>query len=149
MGCRVVDLGQDDKDAVGAPGARLDHLIGIEHEVLAQRGQRCCRPRVRQILRRALERGSVGQDGKAGGPARLVGLGECWGIEIGADQSLGRARLLHLGNERGLPCAMLGFNCAGERAHRRGAARQLGQHVERGALLGARYLGQLVACDFL
>ena len=38
-GERVVDLGQDDQDAVGTPGARLDNLIGIDHEILAQDGQ--------------------------------------------------------------------------------------------------------------
>ena len=32
----VVDGGHDDEDAVGAPGARLQHLIGIEQEILAQ-----------------------------------------------------------------------------------------------------------------
>jgi len=29
----------DDQDAIRAPGARLGHLIRLEHEVLAQRGQ--------------------------------------------------------------------------------------------------------------
>ncbi len=35
----VVDAGHDDQDGVGAPGARFEHLIGIEQEILAQRGQ--------------------------------------------------------------------------------------------------------------
>ena len=36
LGDFVVDGGHDDEDAVGAPGARLQHLIGVEQEVLAQ-----------------------------------------------------------------------------------------------------------------
>ena len=36
----VVDRRHDDEDAVGAPGARLQHLIGIEQEILAQDRQR-------------------------------------------------------------------------------------------------------------
>ena len=32
---RVIDFGQDDQDAVGAPGARLCNLVGVDHEVLA------------------------------------------------------------------------------------------------------------------
>ena len=36
----VVDRRHDDQDAVGAPGARLDHLIGVVHEILAQHRQR-------------------------------------------------------------------------------------------------------------
>ncbi len=39
-GDRVIHLGEDDEDAIGAPGARLGNLIGVEHEVLAQGGQR-------------------------------------------------------------------------------------------------------------
>ena len=35
-GAGVVDLGHDDEDAVGAPGARFYHLVGVDHEVLAQ-----------------------------------------------------------------------------------------------------------------
>ena len=33
----------DDQDAVGAPGARFGHLIGLEHEILAQHRQRASR----------------------------------------------------------------------------------------------------------
>ena len=52
----VGKAGHDDQDGVGAPGARLVDLVGLEHEILAQRRQ--CRgvARRRQIFRRALER---------------------------------------------------------------------------------------------
>ena len=48
---RVVDRRHDDEDAVGAPGARLDHLIGLVHEILAQHRQRRRRARRGQVLR--------------------------------------------------------------------------------------------------
>ena len=38
-GLAVIDAGHDDQDAVGAGGAGLVNLIGIEQEILAQRGQ--------------------------------------------------------------------------------------------------------------
>ena len=47
----------------------------------------------------ALERGRVGQHREAGGAARLIGLGERARLEILADQALGRARLLDLGDQ--------------------------------------------------
>ena len=80
--------------------ARLDHLIGIEHEVLAQHRQLRRRARRGQIFGGALERGRVGQHREAGGAARFIGAGERRRIEIGADQALRRARLLDLGDQR-------------------------------------------------
>ena len=60
----------DDQDAVGAPGARLDHLIGLEHEILAQRGQRGRGARGGEEFRRALEDGaSVSTERQAAPPA--------------------------------------------------------------------------------
>ena len=35
----VADGGEDDQDAVGAPGAGFGDLVGLEHEVLAQHRQ--------------------------------------------------------------------------------------------------------------
>ena len=75
-GGRVVDLGHDDEDAIRAPKPGFGDLIGIEHEVLAQRRQAGCSASRGQILGRALERWRVGQNRKAGGAARLVGPGE-------------------------------------------------------------------------
>ena len=43
--------GQDDQDAVGAPGARFGHLIGVEHEVLAQHRQAAGGARARSGIR--------------------------------------------------------------------------------------------------
>jgi len=41
-GTGIIDCGHDDENAVGAVGARLGHLIGVVHEILAQHRQRAC-----------------------------------------------------------------------------------------------------------
>ena len=88
------------EDAVGAHRARLRHLIGLEHEILAQRRQRGGRARRGQKFRPALERRRVGQHRQAGRAAGLIGARQRRRIEIGADQALRRARLLDLGDQR-------------------------------------------------
>src|SRR5208337_2960835 len=90
-GLGIADAGQDDQDAIGAGGARLIDLIGVEQEVLAQQRQAGASMGGGEIVEMALERGAVGQNRQAGGAAGLIGAGENWGIEFGADQSLGRA----------------------------------------------------------
>ena len=72
----VVDHRHDEQDAIGAPGARFRDLIGIEHEILAQRGKAAHRARGAEIFRRALEGRRIGEDGKAGGAALLIGHGQ-------------------------------------------------------------------------
>ena len=68
----VIDLRQNDENAIGAPGARLSNLIGVEHEVLAQGRQRGGCARLRQEFGRALEGGRIGQDGEARRAAGLI-----------------------------------------------------------------------------
>ena len=50
----VTDARHDDEDAVGAPGARLEHLVGLEQEILAQDGQAGGLAGLRQIFGTAL-----------------------------------------------------------------------------------------------
>jgi hypothetical protein len=69
-GLRVLDARHDDQDAVGAPGARLGHLVGIVEEILAQDRQRGRRAGRAQVGRRALEGGvSVSTDRQVAPPA--------------------------------------------------------------------------------
>ena len=58
------------------------------------------RARRLEVVRRALERGRVGQHREAGGAAGLIGLGERLRLEMFADQAFRRARLLDLGDQR-------------------------------------------------
>ena len=99
-GERVVHGGENDEDAVRAPGPRLDHLIGVDHEILAQDGKARRLARRGQIVWRALEGRRVGENGEALGAARLIGAGEGRRVEIGANEAPRGARLLDLGNER-------------------------------------------------
>src|SRR3546814_14280351 len=48
----VVERGDDQQDAVGADRARLDHLVGIDDEILAQYRQRAGLARLRSEERR-------------------------------------------------------------------------------------------------
>ena len=85
--CASLERRHDQEHAVGAEGAGFDDLIGIEHEVLAQRRQIDGSAGGGEILVAALEIGLVGQDRQAGGAAALVGAGEGDRIEIGADEA--------------------------------------------------------------
>ena len=96
----VADRGEDDQDAVGAPGAGLGDLVGLEHEVLAQHRQLRRGAGLDQVVRRALEARAVGEHRQAGGAAQLIGAGDLGRVEVGADQALGRAGLLDLGDQR-------------------------------------------------
>ena len=113
----------DDEDAVGAPGARLEHLVGLEHEIFSERRKGGRRTRCGQEFRRALERRRVGQHREAGRAARLVGPRQRRRIEIGADQALRRARLLDLRDQRDAFRRDLPPECLGKSARRLGRRR--------------------------
>ena len=127
---RVVDRRHDDQDAVGAPGARLGHLIGLVHEILAQRRQRGRRARRGQdtpacpgtTARRSAPTGRPRRPPRRRGQRRR--------IEVGADQALRRARLLDLGDQR---VVAGGDACARSRARKpRGAGARLGGGLDLG-----------------
>ena len=130
LAARVVERGHDDQDAVGAMGAGFDHLIGVEHEILAQHRQVGRRARRDHEIEMALERRRVGQHRQARRAAGLIGLGQRRRIEIGADQPLGRRGLLHLGDQRIVAARKLFPDRAHEAARRRG---RLGAALRRSA----------------
>src|SRR5436190_23716478 len=115
---RIVDAGHDDQNAIGAPGARLRRLVGLEHEVLAQHGERGRSARGGEIFGLALKRRCIGQHGEAGSAAGLVSARECRRIEIRADQAFRRACLLDLGDQRILASRVLALD-RGKKAARR------------------------------
>ncbi len=82
-------------------------------------------------------------------PPGLVGLGEGYGLEVGADEPLGGRGLLDLGDERWLALGKPGFDGAREWPHARGAAGILRNHLQR--QLGGRggHLLALVTRYFL
>ena len=98
-GLGVGDAGEDDEDAVGAERA------GLRRPARGRRGSPCAAPAARrrageaEVAVVALEGRRVGQHAEAGGAAVCVGLGQRGGVEVGADQALGRARLLDLGDQ--------------------------------------------------
>ncbi len=86
---RIFQGGHDQQDAIGADRARLEHLVGVEHEILAQRGQGAGATRLFQERILALEIRHVGQDRQTGRATRRIGTRQGRRIEIGADQALG------------------------------------------------------------
>ena len=95
----VVERRHDQQDAIGAQRPALDHLVGVEDEVLAQYRQLAGGARRPQIVVAALEIRRVGQYRQAGRAAGLIGAGEGRRVEIGADQASARAGLLDLGDQ--------------------------------------------------
>ncbi len=86
--------------------------------------------RLGQIFRRALEGGRIGQDRQTGRAAFLIGHGQRRRIEIGADQPLGGAGLLDLGDQAEFARRFLvvqGGEETARRFHIPGAGFQLGQ----------------------
>ena len=61
----VVEAGRDQQDAVGPHRPRLEHLVGVDDEVLAQHRQRAGRTRLLEKGRCALEELGVGQHAQA------------------------------------------------------------------------------------
>ena len=105
---------------------RLPHLVDIDDEILAQNGQGTGRASLSEESERTLEVELVGEHRQAGGAAGCIGAGMAGRIEIGADQALGRACLLDLGDQGE---AGRGIERVTEAARRRlsgGTLRQIG-----------------------
>ena len=96
--CVVETLG-DQQHGVGPGDSRLQDLVGIEDEILAQQRQIDGRADLAQIVETALEMRPVGQHADAGGPVLLVDLGDLDGVEVGAEDAPRGAGLLHFGDE--------------------------------------------------
>ena len=81
----VRDRGHDDQDTIRPQSARLGNLIGVVHEILAQRGQGAGGASLGQKGLGALEAGRVGQHRQTCRPACGIGLGQGGGIEVFSD----------------------------------------------------------------
>src|SRR5439155_25457208 len=123
----VFEGGHDQEDAVGAERPALDHLIGVEDEILAQYREAASGARGLQMIVAALEIGRVREYREAGGAARLIGLRQRGRIEIGADQAAAGRGLLDLGNEPMAALYHLPFERRRERPHRRRRAERCPQ----------------------
>ncbi len=97
----ILQGGDNQQDGVRADDTRLDHLIGIHGEILAQHRQRAGGARLLEMLVGALEKIHVGQHRQAGGAVAFITPGDVGRPEIRAQQALAGARLLDLGDDRG------------------------------------------------
>ena len=136
------------RDAIGAIGARFGDLIGVVHEILAQRRQRTPPPAPRAgMIETALERRRVGENGKTGRAAGLIGPGERNRIEIGANESLGGARLLHFGDQRIVARGEPVLDRFGEAARRALGLRVLFERRQRAIAFGGGDFLALIGGD--
>ena len=143
----VVDRRHDDEDAIGAERAGLHHLVGVDHEVLAQDGEGGRLARGGQIIGASLEGGRVGQHRQAGGAAHFISARQRRRIELGADQALRRARFLDLGDEGELAFGDARPHSIGERPHRRLSLGAGAQGAAIGRRLGGFDLFALIGED--
>ena len=97
----VIHRGENDQDGIGTPDARLNHLINVKHEILAQYWQpgRSCvlAPGGPAVPRN--EGASVSTDRPAAPPAS-ISRATAAGSKSCPDQSFRGACLLELGDER-------------------------------------------------
>ena len=135
---RIVQGGGDEEDAVRPQHARLQHLVGVDGEVLAQHRQAGRLAGAHQVRIRPLEEVHVGEHGEAGGPGLGVGAGDGLGVEVGAQHALAGGGLLDLGDDCRLAPLDAGLQGRSETAHRRrlGQARAQLSLGQAGAPLG-------------
>jgi hypothetical protein len=92
--------GDDEQDRVGAGDRRLVHLVGVDHEVLAQDRQGRRGAGLLEVGERAAEVRALGEDRPRGGAAALVGLGDLGDGRARADLAGRRRAALVLGDDR-------------------------------------------------
>ena len=97
----IGERGGDEQNGVGAMGAGFDDLVLVDHEVLAQAGQRRGSRGQLEVAQAALKVGLVGEHGKRGSSAGAIAAGEPGRVEVGADQAFGGGGFLDFGDDRG------------------------------------------------
>ncbi len=84
---RGIERSDDQQDGVGAPAARLDDLVLVDDEILAQYRKVRGRARLLQELRRTLEILHVCQDRQTGRPAGGVTARDGGRVEVFAQHA--------------------------------------------------------------
>ena len=89
----------DQQDRVGAGGPSVEHLVGVDQEVLAEQRDVDHVTDRREVLERPAEVGPLREHRDGGGAGG--GVGACLGdrIGVGGDRTGRRRRALHLGDQ--------------------------------------------------
>src|SRR5690606_11631873 len=140
----------DEQDAVCSECSRMDDLVRVYDEILAQHRQRARGPGLAQVIVGTLEILHVGQHRQAGRTVRGVAVGDFNRVEILANHALGRRGLFHLGDDARLPLGDLVFDGTPETSQvlaALGLAQEVGltAHLTRRAdlyFLGFEYFGE-------
>ena len=91
--------GDDQQNEVGAGSARLEHLVRLGDEVLAQHGDVDRRAHRLEVGQRPEEAAALGQHADRTRPTGLVRDGEGSGVRDVGERPAGRAGPLHLGDD--------------------------------------------------
>ncbi len=94
----VVEGGHDEQHQVGAGGPGLEHLVGLDHEVLAQQRGVDGGAHGAQVVEAAAEAALLGEHADRGGPAGGVLAREGGRVGDLGQVALARAAPLHLGD---------------------------------------------------
>src|SRR5207245_5808931 len=99
-------------DASGTHGARFVPLVGVDHEILAQRRKVASRARSRKVPGATLKKTFIGEHREAGRAVSRVGAGDHRRIESLAKNAPARTRLLDLGDDRRPPGGAFPATCS-------------------------------------
>jgi hypothetical protein len=144
----VIKNSGDQENSIRREDLCLDHLIGIEHEILAQGRQFAGITGLQKRLWRSSKARPVGQYGQTRRPSLFIGLGNVGGLGVFANPTRGRACPLDLCNQADLAIVRTAAQRIGKRTARRGITRH-GRKLIHGEL-GLQHFnfGTLVADDF-
>ena len=120
----ISQAGGDQQDAIRPQDPGLQHLVGVQDEVLADDRQRTGGTGLPQVVVTALEKIHVGENRETGRPAARVAQGNLGRIKIRPQDALAGRGLLDLGDHRRQPGVHLGRQGSGK-APGRGGNRQL------------------------
>ncbi len=96
---RVVERRDDEQDEVGAVGAGLSHLVGVDHEVLAQHGDPHGGAHGVEVGEAAVKPALLGEDADDARAPSGIRRGETTGLGDLREGALARARALDLGDD--------------------------------------------------
>jgi hypothetical protein len=124
----IVEGGSDQQDTVGAHEPGIDHIAGVDREVLSDDRQRDrCTGRL-EILHRPTKPVDIGENRQTRCSTRVIGAGECIGVEVGEEIALARRASLDFADHGD---RIRSGQCSAETPRRRQGCTLLDERVDR------------------
>ena len=131
----IVEGGSNQQDTVGAHEPGIDHIAGVDREVLSDDRQRDrCTGRL-EILHRPTEPVDIGENRQTRCSTRVIGAGECSGVEIGEEIALARRASLDFADHGD---RIRSGQCSAETPRRRQGCTLLDERVDRSGVRSRR-----------